>query len=161
MDRQLIKIHVKQQKMYCYQNDVLLNTYIISTAKNGLGETFNSECTPRGWHVIHSIIGLENEMNSVFVDRKWTGEIYNEKLARENPDRDWILSRVIQLDGLQVGFNKGGNVDTLEREIYIHGTADYCNLGLPNSHGCIRMRNLDIIKLANWVKLGSRVYISE
>ena len=119
----------------------------------------DSECTPRGWHCIHSIIGLTNVVNSVFVARCWTGEIYSEELASKYPGRDWILTRILQLDGLEHGRNKGGQVDTLERFIYIHGTPDITPLGIPGSRGCVRMKNADIIELADWVEVGCRVCI--
>ena len=119
----------------------------------------NSECTPRGWHKIHSIIGLDNQINSVFVAREWTGEIYSDELARQFPDRDWILTRILRLDGLEPGRNKGGDVDTFDRYIYIHGTPDTTLLGKPGSHGCIRMNNNEIIELAYWVTTETLVYI--
>jgi lipoprotein-anchoring transpeptidase ErfK/SrfK len=156
---QLIKIIVPLQSMYCYENDVLIKTYPVSTAKNGVGEQMGSECTPRGWHQIHRIIGLDNEVNSVFVGRVWTGEHYDCMLAHKFPERDWILTRILQLDGLEPGRNKGGQVDSLARYIYIHGTPDTTSFDKPASHGSVRMRNIYIIALANWVKVGSLVCI--
>lgn len=155
----LVVILATEQVMHCYLGDTLHKSYSISTGKNGLGEEEGSECTPRGWHGIHSILGLENTMNSVFVSRQWTGEIYNSELARQYPGRDWILTRILQLDGLEPGRNKGGNVDSLQRYIYIHGTPDQTELGVPGSRGCVRMRNEHVIELANWVSIGTRVYI--
>jgi lipoprotein-anchoring transpeptidase ErfK/SrfK len=149
----------EHQLMRCYENDTIVKTYPISTGKNGLGELSGSECTPRGWHRIHSIIGLDNKVNSVFVGRQWTGELYSDDLASKFPGRDWILTRILQLDGLEAGRNKGGQVDSLERYIYIHGTPDSTSLGAPGSRGCVRMRNEDIIELAKWVKINSRVCI--
>lgn len=155
---QLIVIQATTQLMQCYEGNVLYKTYSVSTAKNGLGEKSGSECTPRGWHRVHSIIGQDNEVNSVFVGRKWTGERYSAELAMQFPERDWILTRILQLDGLELGRNKGGDVDSLQRYIYIHGTPDTTPLGIPGSHGCVRMHNADIIELANWVKIDARVY---
>lgn len=157
--KQLIVIATQKQSMFCYENDLLKSTYRVSTAKNGLGEQSGSECTPRGWHRIHQIIGLENEINSVFVGRKWTGEVYSEELAHQCPDRDWILTRILQLDGLEPSRNKGGTVDSLLRYIYIHGIPDHYPVGIPLSHGCIRMRNIDIIELSSWIKVDARVWI--
>ncbi|WP_133127478.1 L,D-transpeptidase [Legionella nagasakiensis] len=156
---QLIVVFAQYQQMHCYEGDKLLKTYPVSTGKNGLGEQQNSECTPRGWHRVHSIIGIKNEINSVFVARRWTGEIYCPELAKQYPERDWILTRILQLDGLEPGRNKGGKVDSLERYIYIHGTPDTTVLGTPGSRGCIRMGNRDIIELSNWVNVDARVYI--
>jgi lipoprotein-anchoring transpeptidase ErfK/SrfK len=156
---QFIVILTEMQIMHCYDNDTLYRTYSVSTGKNGLGEKFGSECTPRGWHRIHSILGLENAINSVFISRKWTGEIYSPELSATFPTRDWILTRILQLDGLEPGRNKGGDVDTLQRYIYIHGTPDTTQIGVPGSHGCIRLRNHDVIELANWVKIDTRVCV--
>ena len=158
-ETQSIIILSKEQLMHCYAGDVLYKTYPVSTGKNGMGELTGSERTPRGWHRIHSIIGLDQPINSVFVGRKWTGEYYSEELARQFPERDWILTRILQLDGLEHGLNKGGDVDSLQRYIYIHGTPDSTQLGMPGSHGCVRMCNSDIIELASWIKINVRVFI--
>lgn len=155
----VIFISVKKQEMTCFEDDKLVSTYQISTGKNGVGELINSECTPRGWHKVHSVIGLENEINSVFISRKWSGEIYSDELAKNNPGRDWILTRILQLDGMEPGRNKGGEVDSLKRFIYIHGTPDSTLLGVPGSRGCIRMRNSEIMKIANWATTNTFVYI--
>lgn len=156
---QFIFISASAQIMHCYENDQFYKSYSVSTGKNGLGEKKGSECTPRGWHRIHSRIGLNEAENSVFVGRQWTGEIYNQDLAEQFPNRDWILSRILQLEGLEEGRNKGGEVDSLERFIYIHGTPDINSLEKPSSHGCIRMRNRDLIELADWVLIGTTVCI--
>lgn len=155
----MIVISTLKQEMACFENDNLVTTHLISTSKNGVGEIKNSGCTPRGWHKIHSVIGQELPINSVFVSREWTGELYTEELAIQHTDRDWILTRIIQLDGMEPGRNKGGNVDTLERYIYIHGTPDTNILGQPGSHGCIRMNNNEIIGLGDWVTAETLVYI--
>lgn len=156
----IICISIQKQEMSCFQDDKLTFSYRVSTAKNGAGELVNSECTPRGWHSLHSIIGLENDINSVFMGRQWTGEIYTEDLAVQFPDRDWILTRILRLDGLEPGRNKDGQVDSLNRYIYIHGTPDSTILGKVGSHGCIRMNNNDIIELAYWATLDTLVYIN-
>lgn len=155
----LVVILATAQQMHCYENDVLVNTYSVSTGKNGLGEQLGSECTPRGWHQIHSKIGLECPVNSVFVAREWTGEIYTPELALQYPERDWILTRILQLDGMEPGRNQGGDVDSLSRFIYIHGTPDSTPLGIPGSRGCVRMRNSDLLQLVDWVDEGTLVCI--
>lgn len=158
-NNKIIVISTLKQSMECFNNDQLEHAYRISTAKNGVGEKINSECTPRGWHRCHSVIGLDNEPNSVFVSRVWTGEYYSEELAKRNPERDWILTRIIQLDGLEPGRNRGNDVDSLKRYIYIHGTPDTTKMGIIGSRGCIRMKNNEIIDLAYWVNLDTLVYI--
>lgn len=160
MVEKIIKIDANAQSLTTFEDDKSIYTYTISTGKNGLGEQNGSGCTPRGWHQIHSIIGLDAEMNSVFVGREFTGEIYTEALHRQNPDRDWILTRIIRLDGLEIGRNKGGDVDSLLRYIYIHGTPKNTKLGVPGSKGCIRMRNEDICELCKWAVVGTKVLIS-
>lgn len=152
MTNQFLFISSRNQQLLCYENDVLLKVYPVSLAKNGLGEVNGSECTPRGWHRIYSHIGLDAEINSVFVARKWTGEIFSQELAEKYPNRDWILTRILQLDGFEEGRNHGNQVDSLKRYIYIHGTPDSTIMYNPGSHGCIRMRNFDIIEFADWVK---------
>jgi len=155
----LIFVSAAEQTLKAYENDHLSFTYLISTGKNGLGEQMNSERTPRGWHKIYSIIGLEHQINSVFVAREWTGEIYSTELAENHSGRDWILTRILQLEGLEPGRNKGGEVDSLHRYIYIHGTPDSTSLGVPGSRGCIRVRNNEMIDLAQWVTTDTLVYI--
>ncbi len=157
--KKFIYISTKKQRMDCFEEDTLVKSCLVSTAKNGLGEQMGSERTPRGWHRIHSIIGQEAQMNSVFVGRKWTGEIYSPELAAAFPGRDWILTRILQLDGLEPGRNKNGQVDSLSRYIYIHGTPDATDIRKPGSHGCIRMHNQDMVDLANWVVIDTSVCI--
>ena len=135
-------------------------SYLISTALNGLGEETGSEQTPRGLHLIRAKIGSGAPLNSVFVGRRLTGEIYNEGLAKANPQRDWILTRILWLSGLEVGKNRLGTVDTMRRYIYIHGCPDSVKLGAVGSHGCIRMRNTDILELFDLVSVGTKVLIN-
>ena len=158
-NNKLIHISVLKQELNCFEADSLISTYQISTGKNGVGEQINSECTPRGWHKIYSVIGMEHEANSVFIARRWTGEIYSPELEKNSPGRDWIITRILQLEGLEPGRNKNGDVDSLKRCIYIHGTPDSTKLGIPGSRGCVRMRNNEIINLAQWVTTDTLVYI--
>lgn len=135
--------------------------YLISSGKNGIGEAENSGKTPRGWHKIAAKFGDAHPGNSVFRARQATGEIYSAALAQQFPERDWILSRILWLEGLEQGFNAGAGVDTFQRYIYIHGTPDTEPMGIAMSHGCIRMRNTDVIELYQRIELGALVYISE
>ena len=138
----------------------MLARYPVSTAKNGPGEEFGSECTPRGRHVIRAKIGTDSEVGTVFVGRRSTGEIYSAKLAQTAPDRDWILSRILWLSGLEKGLNRLANVDTMRRYIYIHGTPYENDIGKPVSHGCNRMRTTDLIELYDHVVAGTVVTIN-
>ena len=142
----VIQIDVKLQKLFLH-TAAFQSEYSISTAKAGVGETKNSACTPTGLFKIRKKIGDNLPINSVFVGRRPTGEIYTRDLANQYPQRDWILTRIIWLTGCQSGINRGGDVDTLRRYIYIHGTPDSEPMGIPLSHGCIRMRNTDLIEL--------------
>lgn len=135
--------------------------YVISTGKNGIGEQENTGKTPRGWHRVAQKFGAQSPKNAVFIARKPTGEVYNTELATQYPERDWILSRILWLDGLENGFNKGEGCDTMQRYIYIHGTPDTQPMGVPMSHGCVRMRNEEIIELFDLVSEDALVYLSE
>lgn len=159
MSEKFICIDLQKQQMLCYLQNKPVMTYLISSGLNGPGELEGSGCTPRGWHQITEIIGLQCPIDSVFVARVWTGEIFSTEVADQNPNRDWILSRIIRLTGLEQGRNLGTGVDSYERYIYIHGTPDNEPMGVPKSHGCIRMRSKDVIKLASWVQIGTKVFI--
>ena len=133
--------------------------YSVSTAANGVGCEKNSGCTPLGNHVIRAKIGTNAQPNTVFVGRRPTGEICTPELMAAFPNRDWILTRILWLSGVEVGFNRLGNVDTMQRYIYIHGSPDSTQMGQIGSHGCIRMRNSDIIELFDLVEPGIPVLI--
>ena len=139
----------------------LMRRYSISSAKNGVGEINGSLCTPRGQHVVRARIGAGQPANTVFVERRPTGETYSAELAGRFPGRDWILTRILWLSGREPGFNRLGKVDTMRRAIYIHGTPDTAEMGKPGSHGCIRMRNQDIIELFDLVPARTPVEIRE
>jgi L,D-transpeptidase YbiS len=122
-------------------------TWQVSTAKNGLGEKNGSFCTPRGRHIVRARIGAGLPLGTVFVRRRPTGEIWTPELHARYPGRDWMLTRLLWLSGCEPGFNRRGDVDTMRRFVYIHGTHQYAELGKPGSHGCIRMRNEDVAEL--------------
>lgn len=138
-----------------------IRSYPVSTAKNGAGEQRGSECTPIGWHSVRAKIGSGQPLNSVFKGRRPTGEIYSAELGELYPQRDWILTRILWLGGLEPGKNRYGNVDTCWRYIYIHGTSDEAMIGSPASHGCIRMKNIDMLELFESLETGVKVYIHE
>ena len=156
-------INIAQQNLTLYQDDKELTQYTVSTAKNGIGSQQDSGCTPLGKHFIAKKIGIDEPINAVFIGRIPTGEIYSAELGKRQPERDWILSRILWLSGLEEGINKGSNsqggCDTYQRYIYIHGTPDSEPMGAPLSHGCIRMRNEDIMELFEQVKEGTAVTI--
>ena len=136
-------------------------TYSVSTAKNGAGERNGSFCTPRGRHIVRAKIGAGQPLNAVFVRRRPTGELWSADLHARYPGRDWMLTRILWLSGCEVGRNRLGDVDTMRRYIYIHGSPDAAKMGEPGSIGCIRMRNRDIIELFDLVPPYTPVIIRE
>jgi len=158
---QQILVSISDQRLQLREAGNITMDVMVATAANGPGEVMGSECTPRGLHIIRAKIGDGYPMYSVFVGRRPTGEIFSRELKANYPDRDWILSRILWLSGLEVGKNRLGNVDSMRRYIYIHGSPDEEISGQPNSHGCVRMTNADVIELFNKVKVGASVLILE
>ena len=154
-----IEISIPAQTLLLTGPGERVRQYLVSTAKNGAGEIMDSECTPRGLHLIGDKIGADATVNSVFVGRVPTGEIYTTSLRAGFPERDWILTRILWLSGCEQGFNLGGNVDTHARYIYIHGAPDDVVMGEPGSRGCIRMRNRDVMEVYEQVQIGTEVLI--
>jgi lipoprotein-anchoring transpeptidase ErfK/SrfK len=131
----------------------------VSTGANGPGECRGSGCTPRGRHRVRLKIGAGCPPGAVFRGRRWTGEVYSARLAAAAPGRDWILTRILWLTGTESGRNRGGDVDSLRRFIYIHGCPPTEPMGVPRSHGCIRMRDDDLLALFDSVLVGTPVDI--
>lgn len=159
---QHIEVILSRQQLILFgDNNILLAQYSVSTAANGAGEQMHSECTPLGLHLIRAKIGAGCDPGTVFVGRRPTGERYSPELKQEHPDRDWILTRIMWLSGLEPGRNRLRSVDTMRRYIYIHGAPDEDTLGVPNSHGCIKMRTADVIDLFDRVDTGTPVMIKQ
>lgn len=155
-----IEISIARQSLtLCDDTGAAVASYPVSTAANGVGCIKNSGCTPLGAHVVRAKIGQGAPENTVFVGRRATGEICTPELVAAFPDRDWILTRILWLSGTEIGKNRLGQVDTMQRYIYIHGTPDQVELGKPGSHGCIRMRNAELIALFEQVPVGTPVMI--
>ena len=152
-------IIAKQELDYIDDTGSVITSYSVSTARLGAGEKRDSFCTPRGRHIIRAKIGAGQPLNTVFAGRRPTGEIYSAVLTEQFPDRDWILTRILWLSGCEVGFNRLGNVDTMQRYIYIHGSPDIEPMGIPGSIGCVRMRNSDVVDLFDRVAVGTLVNI--
>jgi len=159
MNERRIEISIPDQALRLLQDARELSRYPVSTALNGPGQIMGSECTPLGQHRIRLKIGAGCPLNTVFVARRPSGEIWTPELARTFPQRDWILTRILWLSGVEPGHNRGGESDSLRRFIYIHGTPDSEPMGEPCSHGCIRMRSRDIRDLFGQVAQGLRVDI--
>lgn len=154
-----LHISLWAQTLAVCANGQVLDYYAISTAANGAGEQRNSGCTPCGRHRVRIKIGEACPIGTVFRGRRSTGEIYSPELAACYPKRDWILTRILWLTGLESGRNRGGEVDTLRRFIYIHGCPESAPLGVAQSHGCIRMHSHDLIAVFNAVTAGTLVDI--
>lgn len=157
----MIKIDISKQTLVYTDKDNVARVYSVSTAKNGPGEKMNSECTPTGEHIIRAKIGAGCGVNTVFIGRRPSGEIYTPVLREQFPNRDWILTRILWLSGQVPGKNRLGEVDTMRRYIYIHGCPDEDVMGVPNSHGCVKMKNTDLIELFDIVPTGTKVLIVE
>ncbi len=154
-----LHISIASQRLQSIQGGKVCAEYTVSTALKGPGEILGSEQTPCGWHRIRARIGDACETGAVFVGRRPTGEVYDDQLARQHPQRDWILTRILWLSGTEPGRNRFGNVDSMRRFIYIHGCPDSEPMGEPRSHGCVRMRNADIVELFQHVAAGLPVLI--
>lgn len=156
-----ITINIKSQVLDLYDDQGrLLQSYAISSALKGAGQVKGSFCTPLGRHVVRAKIGAGQPENTVFVGRRPTGEVYTPALGKAFPGRDWMLTRILWLSGCEVGHNRLGEVDTMRRYIYIHGSPDSAPMGVPGSIGCIRMRNRDVLELFDRVPSGTPVEIS-
>lgn len=156
-----IEIDIAAQRLRLFDGERLISDYAVSTAANGPGERNGSGCTPRGRHRIRAKIGAEAALGTVFVGRRPTGEVHGPELAAQFPQRDWILTRILWLCGCEPGFNRFGDVDSQRRYIYIHGTPQSEPMGVPRSHGCVRMRNADVTELFDAVEIGTQVDIRE
>jgi L,D-transpeptidase YbiS len=157
-----IRVYISRQQLELLDDaGKQLRCYSVSSSEKGVGELNGSFCTPRGKHIIRAKIGAGQPENTVFVSRRPTGEIYTPELGAQYPGRDWMLTRILWLSGLEPGFNRLGECDTMRRYIYIHGTPDSVRLGIPGSHGCIRMHNADLIELFDIVPAGTAVEIIE
>lgn len=161
MAQQRIEVSITEQTLTLLRDDRPAAHWSISTASAGAGQQEGSGCTPTGLHRIRLKIGEGAPKNAVFVGRRATGEVYSPELAARHPERDWILTRILWLQGQEWGHNRGGCVDSLRRYIYIHGTPDTEPMGQPASHGCIRMRNENLLELFEQVDTNTLVRIEE
>ena len=154
-----IDVSLSQQTLTVCRAEQENLVYSVATALQGAGCLKNSFCTPTGRHIVRAKIGAGLPLNAVLLARRPTGEVYTPELAARYPQRDWILTRILWLSGTEIGHNRLGDVDTMQRYIYIHGTPDSVSMGIPSSHGCIRMRNQDVLALFDCVTIGVTVDI--
>ena len=157
-----IRINLSRQTLELFDDSgKCLRNYAVSTSKMGPGEQRGSFRTPRGRHIVRARIGEGQPENAVFVRRRPTGEIYSRELADRHPGRDWILTRILWLSGCEPGRNRLGDVDTMRRLVYIHGTRDGTEPGPPKSIGCIRMRKASVLELFGLVPASTGLEITE
>jgi len=159
MVERTLRIKLTNQSLAVVDDGVTSRLFQVSTSAWGPGERRDSLCTPRGRHVIRAKIGAGLPIGAVFVGRRFTGEVYDRDRARQHPERDWILTRILWLSGSEPGRNRMGGVDSMRRFIYLHGTPDDVPMGVPTSHGCIRMRSTDIVELFDMVDAGTVVEV--
>ncbi|MEO8225627.1 MAG: L,D-transpeptidase [Gammaproteobacteria bacterium] len=152
-----LAISLTRQTLHVLRGGRVEREFPVSTSRYGPGEQNGSLCTPRGLHAIRAKIGHGLPVGAVLRARRPTGQVFSTARFRAEPARDWILSRILWLSGLEPGRNRLGNVDSMRRYIYIHGTPDHEPMGVPFSHGCIRMRNADVCWLFDAVSAGTRV----
>jgi hypothetical protein len=157
----LLHISLADQCLYGFADGQLLLRLPVSTGLNGPGELYGSGCTPRGLHQVRAKIGAGLPLGAVLRGRRWTGEVWSPGLAEQFPGRDWILTRILWLSGCEAGRNRLGALDTFRRYIYLHGTPDTEPMGVPGSHGCVRLRNTDLLELFPRVPLHCAVLIDE
>lgn len=156
-----VEVDVSAQRLTLWQGEQPSWHCLVSTAEAGTGQTEDSGQTPLGWHVIRAAIGGDQPKGTVFRGRRPTGEVYSEALGAEHPGRDWILTRILWLSGLEPGFNRGGQVDTQRRYIYLHGTPPDQPMGVPASHGCIRLGDDDLLRLFDQAPPGTPVWLHD
>ena len=157
--KRLLLVDIISQKMFLLNKGTVYKEYLISSSSYGTGSRQNSLQTPLGKHIIYKKIGNNLPINAILKGRKWNGAIANIISDPIDTEYDHVTSRILWLDGLELGINKGSDVDSRNRYIYIHGTAEEGLLGKPASDGCIRMYNTEVIELFNVVEEGTQVWI--
>jgi lipoprotein-anchoring transpeptidase ErfK/SrfK len=161
MPERRLRVHLASQTLELIEDGEVVRRFPVSTASKGAGERAGSEQTPRGRHVVREKIGAGAQAGAVFVGRRPTGEVCTPERFAAEPDRDWITTRILWLDGDEPGRNRGGDRDSGARFVYIHGTPDEERIGRPASHGCIRMRDADVALLFDRIEVGTPVEIVE
>jgi hypothetical protein len=152
----VLAVNIARQKVSLFEDGGLVRTMPASTSRFGIGEIEGSNCTPLGLHCIAEKVGEGEPVGTVFKERKVVGNTSEPAFAKGG-----ITTRILWLQGLEPGFNEGGNVDTHERTIYIHGTWDQASLGKPASHGCIHLADGDLIQMFDLLPSGTLVWIAK
>ncbi len=156
---EFLYVGIRRQRMYYFKNNQIVSSYPISTSSKGAGNLMGSYKTPTGLHQIAEKIGGNAPLGTLFINKKNTGKVVPVNKSEISIKKDEITSRVLSLKGLQQGINKGKKYDTFSRGIYIHGTSDEASIGRPSSHGCVRMKNDDIMELFDLLSVGTKVVL--
>ena len=156
---EILFVSIKEQKLYHIKDDKIIKEYIISSSAYGIGSEAESNKTPLGLHKVNQKYGEKTPINGRMVGRVFYGKIATIYTDDSKSKTDDITSRIFWLEGLEKGKNKGKKIDSYKRYIYIHGTSEEGRLGNPASHGCIRMKNKEVIDLYNLIEVGTLVLI--
>ncbi|WP_163557462.1 L,D-transpeptidase [Halomonas sp. NO4] len=156
-----LEVDIPAQRLVVWRGDTPASSYAVSTGAAGTGQREGSGQTPLGWHYVRAAIGDGLPVGAVFRGRRFTREVYSEALAAAHPGRDWILTRILWLCGLERGINRGGDVDSQRRYIYLHGTPPSEPMGEPRSHGCIRLRDTDLLAVFDLAVPGTPVWVHD
>ncbi|MFI0473903.1 L,D-transpeptidase family protein [Halomonas sp. HMF6819] len=154
-----LEIDLTEQCLRAWQGTCVVHECAVSTGENGVGQNEGSGQTPSGWHYVRASIGAGLAENAVFRGRRFTGEVFTPALGEQHPERDWILTRILWLCGLERGVNRGGSVDSQRRYIYLHGTPPDEPMGVAASHGCVRLRNRDLLWVFDVAVPGTPVWL--
>ncbi len=157
----LLLVRIATQTMQFFRRGELVRSFVVSTSRRPPSNVKDSLGTPRGWHEIAERIGGEQPLGMVFKGRVPTGRHFSEYGSDEAAPGALITSRILRLRGLEPGVNRGGDVDTFDRYVYIHGTNHEDKIGTPQSAGCVLLRNLDIVHLYEKVRAGDIVWITD
>lgn len=160
-EQAFLLVNIERQEMYLVKNDALEKTYRISSSKYGIGNQSGSGKTPLGVHRIAEKIGAGAKPNTIFTGRKDTGKTATILREPVDTEEDHVTTRILWLEGMEPGVNKGKGIDSKLRYIYIHGTPEEGLIGTPASHGCIRMYNADVLELFGLIQAGAFVFIAE
>jgi len=155
----VLYVNIAEQKMYRIKEHKIVKTYVISSSSYGVGSKTGSNKTPLGLHRIKEKFGENTPINGRMIGRVYYGKIATIYTDQKMSKTDDITSRIFWLEGLEEGANKGEGIDSYKRYIYIHGTSEEGRLGTPASHGCIRMKNKEVIELYDKIKIGTLVLI--
>ena len=156
---EVLFVNITEQKMYYIKEGGIVKTYVISSSSYGVGNKAGSNKTPIGLHKVKQKFGEETPINGKMIGRVFYGDIATIYTDNTKSKTDDVCSRILWLVGLEEGLNKGEGIDSYNRYIYIHGTSEEGRLGKPASHGCIRMKNKEVIELYEKIKIGTLVLI--